>query len=135
MRANEVLRQDQLTLAFSILQDPSFREVREDLSVALKLPLKSLDEVFQLAPTKFVKVRRRIINAVRHHLTAFLVKLHNEICTEFDYCRKRNLPIAILVEHLAKILEQSIPTASTEAGALTALLCLLDSICGCRVAV
>lgn len=135
MQPNEALQRDQLYLSFFVLQDPSFINVKKDLSQALKLNLNSIDEIYELAPSKFLTIRRRVNRAVRHHLIAALVKLQTAICIDFDYCKKRESPATELVELLAKIIAESIPTASIEASALTVLLELLDSLCGCRVAV
>lgn len=92
------------------------------------------NQLYSLSLRDYRSLRRAAFRGLRKWLRA-QAQLHLLICVQFDYCKRREQPMAELAKDLSEKLAHLIPPPYNDyLAALLAKIDFLDAFCSCNVA-
>lgn len=127
------LQKDDWALAVEVLSSSDhFSEQRDQLQRKYETYVDDIQKLALLPALEFKTFKRDAIRAVERDLHDINHELYKRLCVDFNYCDRRDMPLARLISYLIGILDVIYGQGAIALAVLITKREYLNKVCNCK---
>jgi hypothetical protein len=126
------IQKDDWALALEVLSSSNrFVEQRHYIESKYESDVRDIQRLLLLPEFQFKKFKKDAIHAVESGLHDINHQLYKRLCVDFNYCDRRDMPLARLLSYLIGVLDVVHGSGAIALAVLIAKREYLDKVCNC----